>query len=107
MFFEVFSSVSLLFRTFLCVLRFVGLFWLFFDENRVAEKTLGPNVANGDFDAKMTLSREGKQDLHWWLQNTRDMCAPIYWPYITKTLTTDASAHGWGAVMAGVPTRGA
>ena len=53
----------------------------------------------------MTLSREAKNDLNWWLNNLNDMYAPIQLPPITKFLSTDASkTKGWGAVMENLST---
>ena len=52
----------------------------------------------GNFDATMTLSDNGRQDLQWWLQNAETCYRSLDHGPITVTLVTDASHEGWGGV---------
>ena len=53
--------------------------------------------ARGNFDAHMTISSEGKQDLLWWLTNVAMSGRSISEGKEEVTLFTDASNEGWGA----------
>ena len=56
----------------------------------------------GNFEKRMQLSQEAKNELIWWKDNIEDMEAPIQWPPITQEISTDASGkNGWGASMSG------
>lgn len=62
----------------------------------------------GNYEAKMCLSDNAKQDLRWWKQNIWDVYAPIQWPPITKEIATDASSlYAWGASYETQTTGGA
>ena len=61
--------------------------------------------ARGDYEANMSLSDEGKQEICWWKDNIENMYAPIQWPPITQEVSTDASGkNGWGGEYAGQDT---
>ena len=59
-------------------------------------KALKINKVN--FDNKLDLSQEAKEDLHWWEQNIIQATASLHpFPDIDLTIYTDASMEGWGA----------
>ena len=62
----------------------------------------------GNYEAKMTLSPQSREELLWWKEHVDTTFAPIHWPPITKEISTDASGkNGWGASMLGhVPIGG-
>lgn len=53
----------------------------------------------GDFDATMTISEQGKQDLVWWLNNIQTSYSPVQHDNPRYVIYADASDIGWGAVM--------
>jgi len=57
-----------------------------------------PQAHKGDYDAFMTLSQEGRADLHWLVQNVTSSFRNIMPTDPDFILTTDASNTGWGAV---------
>ena len=61
------------------------------------DKVEALRIARGDFNAKMTLSEEGRREVIWWLQNVRLSGRPIREQDPEWTLFTDASNEGWGA----------
>lgn len=54
-------------------------------------------LSRGNFDAKMILPEQAKENIRWWLANvfslSRDF-AQVKWDF---TIVTDASNEGWGA----------
>jgi hypothetical protein len=52
-----------------------------------------------NFDKYFTLSDLARADIRWWASNILEASAPITRGMPTDTLTTDASGHGWGAVL--------
>ena len=61
------------------------------------EKIEALRESKGDFDAKMTLGKGGREDIHWWLQNVGSSGRPIRPRKHGCVLFTDASSQGWGA----------
>lgn len=60
----------------------------------------------GNFDALMTISDEGLQDLLWWKQHVDVVCAKIRTNNPDSVLYADASDLGWGAIMNGRKVKG-
>ncbi len=52
---------------------------------------------NGNFQARMSLTREAKSDLKWWVQNLSSTSRPILPRNADVQVYTDASCDGWGA----------
>ena len=55
--------------------------------------------ACGNFNSKMTLSSEAKSDLKWWLKNIPTSITKIERLNPDFTMSSDASASGYGAVL--------
>ncbi len=111
---EILSSSSLTIRVVACLIGKIvsslpaSVYGPLYYRHLECDKIKALALNQSDFDAKMTLSREAKNDLNWWLNNLNDMYAPIQLPPITKFLSTDASkTKGWGAVMENLSTGGA
>ena len=49
-----------------------------------------------EYDDMMILSDEIREDLNWWVQNLRNVYAPIFVGQPDYTIFTDASLSGWG-----------
>ena len=60
----------------------------------------------GNYNAYMTIDNASVRDLEWWIYNTPAAYNDIYKGLPTKTLTTDASNCGWGAVFEDQKTKG-
>ena len=54
----------------------------------------------GNWERKMLLSEESKNELRWWVENTEEQSAPIYRPNPIIRMKTDSSLTGWGALIA-------
>ena len=65
------------------------------DKNRALSEN------KGNWERKMLVSEESKNELRWWVENTEEQSAPIYRPNPTITMKTDSSLRGWGALIAG------
>ena len=65
------------------------------DKNRALSKN------KGNWERKMLVSEESKNELRWWVENTEEQSAPIYRPNPIITMKTDSSLTGWGALIAG------
>jgi len=53
---------------------------------------------HGNFEAKITLSKECLFDIDWWLRNSQNSSTPVRVDVFSHTMFTDASKTGWGAV---------
>ena len=62
--------------------------------------------ARGNFDDFMAISKEGKEDILWWLHNVRSSGRHIRIINPDCTLFTDASEEGWGAHVGDQATGG-
>ena len=60
----------------------------------------------GNFDAHMTISREGRVDVEWWLRNVEKSVRIIRSDIAGLTMFTDASLLGWGASLNGIQVGG-
>jgi hypothetical protein len=60
----------------------------------------------GNFDAKMTLSKESILELKWWSNKVIDAFKPISHGEPSLVITTDASLQGWGAECQSIATGG-
>ncbi|XP_028394449.1 uncharacterized protein LOC114518643 [Dendronephthya gigantea] len=69
-------------------------------------KTEALQLCKGNFDKRMTLSKESKLELRWWAQNILESQNVISRGQPSHILTTDASLTGWGAVYEGSSTGG-
>ena len=61
----------------------------------------------GNFDSKMKLSREAREDLKWWIHTLPNCSKRIDNGKITDTIYSDASNFAWGAVYKNQSTGGA
>ena len=59
-------------------------------------KNIALKYAKGDYEKTMTLSPQGKQDLHWWSHHLTFAPHFIHTPVVSLTLLSDASLEGWG-----------
>ena len=55
--------------------------------------------SKGNFDAKMVLSPEAREEISWWLDNIDKSGKPVSRGDPDVVLFTDASNQGWGAHM--------
>ena len=66
------------------------------------DKNKALKQSKGNFERKMQLSEESRQEILWWKRNVPTMYAPIQNPPISKEMTTDASGkNGRGASLLG------
>ena len=70
------------------------------------EKSAALARSYGDFDARMNLAHEGREDILWWLDNIKASGKRLKWGKPQETLFTDASNEGWGAHVNGVTAGG-
>ena len=69
-------------------------------------KILALQANKGDYDATMSLSKEARSELYWWVTNVTMAFKNIVQTNPDLTLTTDASNTGWRAVCEGQQTGG-
>ena len=69
-------------------------------------KTRTLKYHNNNFNAKVWLSEEAKDDLRWWKNNIDETCNDIIVPNHSIEIKTDACLNGWGAVMGSSSTGG-
>lgn len=60
----------------------------------------------GNYNAHMTMNNASVHDLEWWISNIPSAYNDIYKGLPSKTLITDASNSGWGAVFGELKTEG-
>jgi len=70
------------------------------------EKIAALRVHNGNYNAKMQLSREAKQDIKWWLKHLPNFRQSLSRKPIDHVVFTDASLIGWGAECSGLEAKG-
>ena len=61
------------------------------------EKGDALKLAAGNFDSRMSLSLEAREDICWWLRNIRQSGQTLRRPKPHLVVFTDASNEGWGA----------
>lgn len=66
--------------------------------NLEREKILALKRVAGNFDSKMVISPDMKQDLLWWIDNIHEQYRVIDHGNPDFSITSDASLKGWGAV---------
>ena len=59
-----------------------------------------------NFNPKVRLSEEAKDDIRWWKNNIDEIYYDIIVPNPSVEIKTDASLNGWGAVIGSSSTRG-
>ena len=69
-------------------------------------KILALQANKGDYDATMSLSKEARSELYWWVTHVTMAFKNIVQTNPDLTLTTDASNTGWRAVCEGQQTGG-
>jgi hypothetical protein len=70
------------------------------------DKTSALARNKGNFDARMTLSKESMLELKWWSNKVIDAFKPISHGEPSLVITTDASLQGWGAECQSIATGG-
>lgn len=70
------------------------------------DKIRALQASRGNFDVQMEISRKGKQDLLWWLNNANKGVREFSSRSPSHTLITDASNVGWGAVWGDAKAQG-
>ena len=70
------------------------------------DKIAALKINKGNFDRKMSLSPSAVQELHWWVKTLPTASNDIEIPPVDKTVNSDASLSGWGAVMGEQSTGG-
>ena len=110
---EVLNSPQLTIRTIACLVgkiisslpasTYGALYYRYLEKDKI----LALKTKRGNFDAYMTVSKKGREDLMWWFNTLPTMSAPIQLPAISCTISCDASNTGWGAVSPQHSTGGA
>ena len=59
-----------------------------------------------DWGATCHLNDSSKMELHWWLENLENCCAPIFRPNPHLTMTFDVSSYRWGHTFNGQTANG-
>lgn len=70
------------------------------------DKARALKLCKGNFDSRMSLSDDSRQELDWWITNIDRSFNVISHGQPSSTLTTDASGTGWGAVYGTTSTGG-
>ena len=70
------------------------------------DKSLHLTACKGNFDSKMTLSTDSKEELLWWIKSTNESFSTITHVTHTHLIMTDASKNGWGAEYNGSSSGG-
>ena len=70
------------------------------------DKIMALKQSKGDFEASMSVSKEGISEIRWWLDNLDGSYNTICHPPVDIVLYSDASLMGWGAVMNKTSTGG-
>ena len=60
------------------------------------DKTAGLRRHDGNFESKISLSDNAKQELLWWHTNIASVSNPIWTSEVDITIHTDSSSIGWG-----------
>jgi hypothetical protein len=63
------------------------------------DKISALKIAKGNFDAPMTISKDGLVELRWWVNHIDESFNYLMIPPIDITVYSDASLQGWGAVL--------
>ena len=66
-----------------------------------ADKIQGLRLHRGNFDAHMSLLPLALQEFAWWQANVCHQSWPLLLSPITRTICSDASDYGWGAIIEG------
>ena len=74
--------------------------WVLFTRVLVKDKNRALSENKGNWERKMLVSEEPKNELWWWVENTEEQSAPIYRPNPTN-YDENSSLTGWGALIAG------
>ena len=70
------------------------------------EKTAALREHRGDYQAKMKISDEAKNDLHWWIQNIETSYKLIMIEKPSIVVYSDSSKSGWGGIFGNLSTGG-
>ena len=70
------------------------------------DKTSALKIAKGNFDAPMTISKEGLEELRWWADQIDASFNYLQFPPFDIIIYSDASLQGWGAVLGGTSSGG-
>ncbi|CAB4002709.1 Hypothetical predicted protein, partial [Paramuricea clavata] len=63
------------------------------------DKVSALKISKGNFDAPMTISKDGLVELRWWVNHIDESFNYLMIPPIDITIYSDASLQGWGAVL--------
>ena len=70
------------------------------------EKTAALKLNRGNYQAKMKLSMNAKNDLNWWIENIETSFKNITCQPPTITVFSDSSKTGWGGIYGDLSTGG-
>ena len=65
------------------------------------DKIIALKASKGNFEIKMLLSGESREELQWWIQNVKLAYRNLQHSPQNVVICTDASAIGWGAKLEG------
>ena len=70
------------------------------------DKTIALKTSKWNFDAKMCLSSEARDELMWWIDSIESASNPTTRGDVDITISSDASKQGWGAATSDSSTGG-
>ena len=70
------------------------------------DKTTALKTSKWNFDAKMCLSSQRREELKWWIDSIESASNPIAQGDVDITISSDASKQGWGAATSDSSTEG-
>ena len=70
------------------------------------EKTAALKLSKGNYQAKMKLSIQAKEDLLWWIENIENSSKKIWIDNPTVVVYSDSSKTGWGGIYGNLTTGG-
>ncbi|XP_069106343.1 uncharacterized protein [Argopecten irradians] len=69
------------------------------------EKDQALKSSKGDFEGKVYVSSDGREQISWWIDNVHLCANPVYRGSPNLTLETDSSKSGWGGLIKGTSSR--
>ena len=70
------------------------------------DKIQALRLNKGNFEAKMYISKKGRDDITWWKTNIMESFSPILRDNPTIELYADASSYGWGESLGSISSGG-
>ena len=75
--------------------QYGALYYRYFEMDKISAL----KISKGNFDAPMTVSKEGLENLRCWVDNIDESFSYLSIPPFDNIIYSDASLQGWGAVL--------